>query len=79
MENYKELGGKYYEVGSGTARTFEDVLNNMGIEYDYTSEYVIPNGYQFYTCSDKTKWMNGWESAWSLEDGINDYKQYLKQ
>ena len=73
------MGGKYYEVGSGTARTFEDVLNNMGIEYGYTSEDVIPNGYQFYTCSDKSKWMNGWESKWDLEMGIKDYKEYLKK
>ncbi len=79
LENYEELGGKYYEVGSGTARTFEDVLNNMGIEYDYTSEDVIPNGYQFYTCSDKNKWMSGWESTWSLESGIKDYCEYLKK
>ena len=79
LENYEELGGKYYEVGSGTARTFEDVLNNMGIEYGYTSEDVIPNGYQFYTCSDKSKWMNGWESKWDLEMGIKDYKEYLKK
>ena len=79
LENYKELGSKYYEVGSGTARTFEDVLNNMGIEYDYTSEDVIPNGYQFYTCSDKSKWMNGWESKWDLEIGIKDYKEYLEK
>jgi len=79
LENYEELGGKYYEVGSGTARTFEDVLNNMGIEYNYTSEDVIPNGYQFYTCSDKSKWMNGWESKWDLEMGIKDYKEYLEK
>ncbi len=79
LKNYEELSGKYYEVGSGTARTFEDVLNNMGIEYGYTSEDVIPNGYQFYTCSDKSKWMNGWESKWDLEMGIKDYKEYLKK
>jgi ADP-L-glycero-D-manno-heptose 6-epimerase len=79
LKNYEELSGKYYEVGSGTARTFEDVLNNMGIEYDYTSEDVIPNGYQFYTCSDKNKWMSGWESTWSLESGIKDYCEYLKK
>ncbi len=79
LENYEELGGKYYEVGSGTARTFEDVLNNMGIEYDYTSEDVIPNGYQFYTCSDKSKWMNDWESKWNLEMGIKDYLMYLER
>jgi ADP-L-glycero-D-manno-heptose 6-epimerase len=75
--NYDKLRGSYYEVGSGEARTFEDVLNNMEITFGYTSEDLIPNGYQFYTCSDKLKWMNGWESEWNLEKGILDYKKYL--
>jgi len=75
--NYDKLCGSYYEVGSGEARTFEDVLNNMEITFGYTSEDLIPNGYQFYTCSDKLKWMNGWESEWNLEKGILEYKKYL--
>jgi ADP-L-glycero-D-manno-heptose 6-epimerase len=75
--NYDKLRGSYYEVGSGEDRTFEDVLNNMEITFGYTSEDLIPNGYQFYTCSDKLKWMNGWESEWNLEKGILDYKKYL--
>lgn len=77
FNNYKKLSGKFYEVGSGVARTFEDVLENMDIKYGYESEDVIPNGYQFYTCSDKSKWMNEWSSQWNLEDGIKDYKNYL--
>ena len=79
LENYQNLSGKYYEVGSGDAKGFEDVLDNMGIPYEYTSEDVIPKGYQFYTCSDKSKWMNGWESKWDLQKGIEDYKNYLGQ
>jgi len=75
--NYDKLRGSYYEVGSGEVRTFEDVLNNMEITFGYTSEDLIPNGYQFYTCSNKLKWMNGWESEWNLEKGILDYKNYL--
>ncbi len=78
FENYKKLNGKYYEVGSGNARTFEDKLNIMGYNFTYHSDGIIPKGYQFYTCSDKNKWMNGWKSKWSLEDGINDYLKYLK-
>lgn len=73
FENYEELCGKYYEVGSGTARPFEDVMNIMNIPYEYHNENLIPNGYQFYTCSDKKKWMKNWESKWSLEDGLKDY------
>lgn len=77
--NYENLKGSYYEVGSGEARGFEEVLNNMNIKFQYTSEDVIPEGYQFYTCSDKSKWMNGWTSKWNLESGIKDYLEYLNR
>jgi len=73
FENYKILSGKYYEVGSGTARPFEDVMKTMNIPFEYHEETLIPKGYQFYTCSDKIKWMKGWESKWTLEDGLKDY------
>ncbi len=73
FENYETLSGNYYEVGSGTARMFEDVMKIMNIPYEYHDDSLIPNGYQFYTCSNKRKWMTGWESKWSLEDGLKDY------
>jgi ADP-L-glycero-D-manno-heptose 6-epimerase len=76
-ENYEKLRGNYYEVGSGTARGFEDVLDSMGIEYEYTDESLIPIGYQFYTCSDNKKWMKGWSPKWNLEKGIQHYMSYL--
>ena len=75
--NFEKLKGKYYEVGSGEARGFEDVLDLMSIPFSYTDESQIPVGYQFYTCSNKTKWMEGWKSDWSLEKGIKDYKNEL--
>ena len=73
FKNYEKLSGKYYEVGSGTARMFEDVMKIMNIPYNYHEDSLIPNGYQFYTCSDKLKWMTDWKSQWSLEDGLKDY------
>ena len=73
FENYKTLSGKYYEVGSGTARMFEDVMKTMNIPFEYHEETLIPKGYQFYTCSNKIKWMKGWESKWTLENGLKDY------
>jgi ADP-L-glycero-D-manno-heptose 6-epimerase len=78
-ENYDRLKGRYYEVGSGEARGFEDVLKLMDISFDYVDETLIPNGYQFYTCSNPDKWMNGWFPSWNLELGIKDYKDYLKK
>jgi len=76
-ENYNTLKGKYYEVGSGVASTFEEKLKIMGFDYTYHPESIIPKGYQFYTCSNQKKWMPGWKPLWSLNDGINDYKKYL--
>jgi len=73
-EDYKE---KWYEVGSGENRTFEDVLNILNIGYTYHNEQDIPKGYQFYTKSDKTKWMYGWEPIYNLEKGLKDYLNYL--
>ena len=67
-----------YEVGSGQARLFEDVLDLMEIPYEYKQEYEIPDWYQYHTQSDKSKWMPGWEPEYNLESGIKDYKDFLK-
>lgn len=76
-KNYDTLRGKYYEVGSGTARTFEDMLQIMHIPYFYFDINQIPEGYQFFTCSDKEKWMDGWVPKFDLESGLLEYKKYL--
>ena len=52
-------------------------MNIMEIPFTYHEESSIPNGYQFYTCSDKNKWMTGWEPQYNLEKGLNSYKDYL--
>lgn len=77
-ENHDELKSKYYDVGSGEARTFEDVLNILGIEFTYHEEEKIPIGYQFYTKSNKNKWMNGWKPKYNLELGLQDYIEKMK-
>jgi ADP-L-glycero-D-manno-heptose 6-epimerase len=76
-KNYEKLNKKWYEVGSGESRSFEDVLDNMGVPYSYHEEEKIPKGYQFFTCSNKIKWMHGWTADFNLEKGIEDYKNYL--
>jgi ADP-L-glycero-D-manno-heptose 6-epimerase len=75
--NFMECANKYYEVGTGDARTFEDVLNIMEIPFTYASENEIPSGYQFFTQSNKSKWMNGWEPSYNIEMGLVEYKNYL--
>ena len=73
FKKYVECSSNYYEVGSGESRTFEDVLEILGIEYTYHDENKIPIGYQFFTKSNKEKWMNGWEPKFNLELGLKDY------
>lgn len=74
---YDDFVGMWYEVGSGEARTFEDVLNVLDISYTYTNENEIPIGYQFYTKSNPDLWMHGWTPKYNLENGINDYLNHL--
>jgi ADP-L-glycero-D-manno-heptose 6-epimerase len=73
LEDYEILKGKYYEVGSGESRSFEDVLNILNIPFNYHPEKSIPPGYQFFTQSDRKKWMPGWKPQWNLERGLSDY------
>ena len=77
MNNFEENMGNWYEVGSGEARTFEDVLDILKIEYSYYDEKDIPNGYQFFTQSDNSNWMYGWTSKYNLENGLTDYLNFL--
>lgn len=74
---YSDYTGDWYEVGSGESRTFEDVLDILKINYNYFEETDIPKGYQFNTKSSSSKWMYGWEPKWSLENGLNDYINFL--
>lgn len=77
-ENYDRLEKKYYEVGCGVARSFEDILDILNIPYTYLDESLIPSGYQFFTCSDNKKWMEGWSPKYQLEDGLKEYLYYLE-
>lgn len=77
-EWYDDYMGMWYEVGCGEARTFEDVLDILKINYTYTEEKDIPKGYQFFTESDSELWMHGWTPKYNLEDGLKDYLNYLK-
>lgn len=74
LKNYDQICGKFYEVGTGESRTFENILECLGInEYDYFDENEIPKGYQFFTESKRDLWMPRWEPKYFLEKGIDDY------
>ena len=75
---FNDVNSGIYEVGSGEARTFEDVLDLMGVKYDYRDKEDIPKGYQFYTKANKNEFMDGWEPIYNLEKGLEEYKEYLE-
>jgi len=76
-ENFNNIKSGYYDVGFGESRSFEDILDIMNISYTYHDEDIIPKGYQFYTCSNKNKWLPNWEPKYNLEDGLKDYLIFL--
>lgn len=76
-ECYLTLNGNWYDIGSFSSRTFEDVLQGLEIyEWEYYDEGLIPLGYQFKTLA--TKEMPGWTPKFNLEAGLKDYIKYLQ-
>jgi len=69
---------KYYDVGSGESRTYEDIMKIMKIPYSYHNKNMIPKGYQFNTKSDSKLWLPGWKPEYNLERGLLEYKKYLE-
>ena len=68
-----------YEVGTGKARTFEDVLDCLGVPFTYYEDNsMIPIGYQYHTCSNRERWLPGWQPTFTLEQGLTSYKTYLE-
>lgn len=79
LTNYFKLDRKYYEVGVGEVNTFEYILEIMNIPYSYYDKSKIPGNYQFFTQSNREKWMKGWKPEYSLEKGLEKYKDYLHE
>ena len=74
--NYERIRSDWYDVGSFTARSFEDVLLNIGIDkWGYHGEDKIPDGYQFYTKASKI--IPGWTPKYTLETGLKEYIKVL--
>lgn len=71
-------------VGSGKARTFNDIVENLGkqLGQSFDVEY-IDNPFTFYQTHteaelSESKAVMGWEPSWSLEKGIEDYIRLLE-
>lgn len=77
LENYENLSGGVYDVGTCVSRTFEDVMQIMGINYGYHPESSIPENYQFETRANPLKLMPDWYAKYNLEQGLDDYLKIL--
>lgn len=75
--NYRKNCGTYYDVGTGVSRTFEDVLDLIGVKYTYLGKHQIPENYQFNTKANKDKFLKGWKPYYSLEQGLDTYLRQL--
>lgn len=76
-EIYEKIKGNYYDVGFGKPKSFEYILDILKVNFEYSKPNEIPNGYQYYTCSDKKKWLPGWSPKYSLKKGIKKYLENI--
>ncbi len=71
-------------VGSGKARTFNDIVENLGVALGTTFDVEYFDNpfsfYQMHTEADltETKTILNWQPEWSLEKGIADYIKQLE-
>lgn len=78
MEAYSECSGRFFDVGTGSARSFEEVLSLLQIEWDYLPKSAIPQGYQFFTEAAPERFVPGWEPSFSLERGLSAYRNHFE-
>ncbi len=78
LENYETLKGGWYDVGTGTARSFEDIMTIMNLKYDYLPKTNIPKLYQHFTQADERRFMKGWKPEYDLKRGVTEYLDLLK-
>jgi len=85
--NMKAIGrpSGVYNVGSGKARTFNDIISILSKKMEITPEVeFIDNPYTFYQNHTEadiqgTKDKLEYEPLWTLEDGINNYYEEIVQ
>lgn len=70
-----------YNVGTGISRSFNEILNCLKQIKDFEIEYFdCPfDFYQKFTEANKNNFVPGYEPKYTLEQGIEDYLNWLKQ
>lgn len=75
-----------YDLGTGSPSPFEELVELTSLAMGrrgYNIEYMdlpenLKYSFQTFTCANTMNRVPGWESKWSLKDGIDDYvKNYL--
>lgn len=74
-KNYESLKGGWFDVGTGKAATFEQVLDILNIPYTYAEMSEMPDHYQTFT--EAYHFMPDWRAQYSLEKGLKEYKNFL--
>jgi len=64
-----------FDVGTATARPFEDFAEIVGKEVQYIQN-PIKSQYQNYTCADERKFLTGWKPQYTLESAIKNIIAY---
>jgi ADP-L-glycero-D-manno-heptose 6-epimerase len=64
-----------FDVGTGTAETFESLINGMRVPYEFHTADKIPTWYQYFTQADSNKFMPGWNPVYSVTQGTNEYRK----
>lgn len=77
LKNYETLAGGIFDVGTGTSITYESLLDEMGIPYEYCDPSEIPPNYQSYTKADPSRFMPGWSPTYPFSRGVSEYLRRL--
>lgn len=79
---------KRNSVAENQTARLNNVYNKITLHYADLSDMsslisviqkVMPDGYQFYTCSNKKKWMSDWSPKYNLSNGIKKYINIIKK
>ena len=66
-----------FDVGTGTAESFQSVMEGMNIEFEYHDPKMIPNWYQYHTCANVNLRLPGWTPKYDIKLGTKNYLEYL--
>lgn len=77
LEQFNEIRSGVFDVGTGVASSFEEVLNGLDLEWAYHAEDKVPEGYQYFTQASPSKFIPKWSPAYSLADGLREYRHLL--